>query len=166
MAFQQLWAAYKPQRPRQSYTAAPSSNNIDEAISAILGRNVGREVPLDEFERWKMQEPQWTQEQYTADGNPVQYWIQLLPKYPHLAQFAIDIMTIPASSSDCERLFSELGDLLEPKRRALGSELLAALQLVRSWVRAGYKSTVCSEAKLSDKELLDDYNILEWDSQL
>ncbi|KAF7444119.1 hypothetical protein PtrM4_036520 [Pyrenophora tritici-repentis] len=48
-------------------------------------------------------------------------------------------MTIPASSSDCERLFSELGDLLEPKRRALGSELLAALQLVRSWVRAGYK---------------------------
>ncbi|EFQ89716.1 hypothetical protein PTT_13915 [Pyrenophora teres f. teres 0-1] len=97
VAFQQLWAAYKPQRLRQSYTAAPSSNNIDEAISAILGRNVGREAPLDEFERWKMQEPQWTQqscqqatssfdeqldllvgnsgtqEQYTADSNPVQY---------------------------------------------------------------------------------------------
>ncbi|KAI0569426.1 hypothetical protein Alg130_11650 [Pyrenophora tritici-repentis] len=51
VAFQQLWAAYKPQRPRQSYTAATSSNNIDEAISAILGRNVGREAPLDEFER-------------------------------------------------------------------------------------------------------------------
>lgn len=164
VAFQQLWAAYKPHRPRQSYTAALSSNSIDEAISAILGRNVGQEAPLDEFERWKMQEPQWTQEQYTADGNPVQYWIQLLPKYPHLAQFAIDIMTIPASSSDCERLFSELGDLLEPKRRALGSELLAALQLVRSWVRAGFKPTIYSEAKLSDKELLDDYNILEWDS--
>ena len=78
-----------------------------------------------------------------------------------MAQFAIDIMTIPASSSDCERLFSELGDLLEPKRRALGSELLAALQLVRSWVRAGFEPTIYSEAKLSDKELLDDYNILE-----
>ncbi|RAQ98639.1 HAT domain-containing protein [Stemphylium lycopersici] len=134
VAFQQLWAAYKPHRPRQSYTAALSSNNIDEAISAILGRNVGQEAPLDEFERWKMQEPQWTQDQYTADGNPVQYWIRLLPKYPHLAQFAIDIMTIPASSSDCERLSSELGDLLEPNRRALGSELLAALQFMRSWL--------------------------------
>ncbi|KAI0568087.1 hypothetical protein Alg130_12334, partial [Pyrenophora tritici-repentis] len=32
----------------------------------------------------------------------------------------------------------ELGDLLEPRRRALGSELLAALQLVRSWRRAGF----------------------------
>jgi hypothetical protein len=104
------------------------------------------------------------QEQYTADGNPVQYWIQLLPKYPHLAQFAIYIMTIPASSSDCEHLFSKLGNLLEPKLRALGSELLTALQLVRSWVRAGYKPTIYSKAKLSDKELLDEYNILEWDS--
>ncbi|KAI1522449.1 Dimer-Tnp-hAT domain containing protein, partial [Pyrenophora tritici-repentis] len=75
---------------------------------------------LDASPAYYAAEPQWTQEQYTADGNPVQYWIQLLPKYPHLAQFAIDIMTIPASSSDCKRLFSELGDLLEPKRRALG----------------------------------------------
>ncbi|KAI1685630.1 Dimer-Tnp-hAT dimerization containing protein [Pyrenophora tritici-repentis] len=158
-SFQQLWAAYKPQRARQRYTTAPSSNNIDEAIIAILSRNNDREAPLDEFERWKTQEPQWTQEQYNADGNPVQYWIQLLPKYPHLAQFAIDIMTIPASSSDCERLFSELGDLLEPKRRALGSELLAALQLVRSWVRAGYKPYNCSEAKLSDEQLSDYHDI-------
>ncbi|KAG9375705.1 hypothetical protein A1F94_013761 [Pyrenophora tritici-repentis] len=164
-SFQQLWAAYKPQRARQRYTTAPSSNNIDEAIIAILSRNNDREAPLDEFERWKTQEPQWTQEQYNADGNPVQYWIQLLPKYPHLAQFAIDIMTIPASSSDCERLFSELGDLLEPKRRALGSELLAALQLVRSWVRAGYKPYNCSEAKLSDEQLVGDYNRLEWNTE-
>lgn len=103
-AFRQLRAAYKPQRPQQSYTIAPSSNNIDETISAILGRSAGREPPLDEFERWKTQEPQWTQERYNADGNPVKYWIRLQPKYPHLAQFAIDIMTIPASSSDCERL--------------------------------------------------------------
>ncbi|KAG9385533.1 Dimer-Tnp-hAT domain containing protein [Pyrenophora tritici-repentis] len=148
-SFQQLWAAYKPQRARQRYTTAPSSNNIDEAIIAILSRNNDREAPLDEFERWKTQEPQWTQEQYNADGNP----------------FAIDIMTIPASSSDCERLFSELGDLLEPKRRALGSELLAALQLVRSWVRAGYKPYNCSEAKLSDEQLVGDYNILEWNTE-
>jgi hypothetical protein len=53
-------------------------------------------------------------------------------KYPCLSQFAIDILTIPASSCECGRLFSELGDLLEPKRRAIGSELLAALQLIRA----------------------------------
>jgi hypothetical protein len=35
-------------------------------------------------------------------------------KYPCLSQFTIDILTIPASSYDCERLFSKLGDILEP----------------------------------------------------
>jgi hypothetical protein len=59
------------------------------------------------------------------------YWIQMRSKYPYLSRFAIDMLTILASSCDCERLFSELGDLLKPKRRAIGSELLAALQLVR-----------------------------------
>jgi hypothetical protein len=48
-------------------------------------------------------------------------------KYLHLAQFAIDVMTILALSSDCERLFSKLSDLLKPKQQALGSELLLAL---------------------------------------
>jgi hypothetical protein len=61
-------------------------------------------------------------------------------KYLCLSQFAIDMLTIPALSCDCERLFSELSDLLKPKRRAIGSELLAALQLVRSWVKAGFKT--------------------------
>ena len=100
-------------------------------------------------------------------------------KYPCLSQFAIDILTIPASSCDCERLFSELGDLLEPRRRAIGSELLAALQLIRSWVRAGFKTQFntgnsernnkgeaegeCEdEGDLTDEEIVRSYNIREW----
>jgi len=35
-------------------------------------------------------------------------------EFPRLAQFAFNILTIPATSSDCERGFSEAGDLLEP----------------------------------------------------
>jgi hypothetical protein len=68
------------------------------------------------------------------------YWIQMRLKYLCLSRFAIDMLTIPASSCDCERLFSKLGDLLKPKRRAIGSKLLAALQLVRLWVKAGFKT--------------------------
>jgi hypothetical protein len=50
-----------------------------------------------------------------------------MPKYPNLAQLALNIMTILASSCDCERMFSELGDLLKLKRRAISSELLAVI---------------------------------------
>ncbi|KAI1591535.1 hypothetical protein PtrCC142_011775, partial [Pyrenophora tritici-repentis] len=69
------------------------------------------------------------------------------------------------SSCDCERLFSELGDLLEPRRRALGSELLAALQLVRSWRRAGFDGLYNNgddEDKWSDvkdEEIVQQYDI-------
>ena len=95
-----------------------------------------------------------------------------------MSQFAIDILPIPASSCDCERLFSELGDLLEPKRRAIGSELLAALQLVRAWSKAGFDSKYTGaksnggdegdegdggdEGALSDEDIVRDYNIQEW----
>ncbi|KAF7441786.1 Dimer-Tnp-hAT domain containing protein [Pyrenophora tritici-repentis] len=144
--FLQLWQSYKPQRTRlrnnqfNPVTLLDPLTYLDDVIGALVRRNKAQVEAAhdDEYERWRTQEPEWTSEQYLSDGHPVKYWIQLRSKYPCLSQFAIDILTIPASSCDCERLFSELGDLLEPRRRALGSELLAALQLVRSWRRAGF----------------------------
>jgi hypothetical protein len=99
------------------------------------------------------------------EGNPVQYWMKLRPKYPNLARLALDTMTIPASSCDCERMFSELDDLLEPKRHAVGSELLAAIQLVRSWIRAGFRlPSETPEAAVTDAEIVKEYNICGWNT--
>jgi hypothetical protein len=97
-------------------------------------------------------------------GNPVQYWMKLRPKYPNLARLALDIMTIPASSCDCERMFSELGDLLKLKMRAIGAELLAAIQLVRSWIKAGFKLPTFEnpEAGSTDAEIVQECGICGW----
>jgi hypothetical protein len=62
----------------------------------------------------------WTKKQY-SNGNNVRYWMDLAPKHPDLSRLAIDTLTIPAFSSEYERLFSELGDLLEPRRRKIGA---------------------------------------------
>lgn len=170
--FQRLWQTYKPQRVRpqlQSHRTTIASG-IDDVIGAFTRRNNTRDEAAhdDEYERWRTQEPEWSREQYLGDGHPVVYWIQMRSKYPCLSQFAIDILTIPASSCECERLFSELGDLLEPKRRAIGSELLAALQLIRSWTRAGFKTQYDNSVEgnnsddVSDEEIVQDYNIHEW----
>jgi hypothetical protein len=108
-------------------------------------------------------------ETYHGDGNAVLYWIAIRPKYPQLSKFAIDILTIPASSCECERLFSELGDLLEPKRRAINSELLAAFQLIRAWTRAGYNYRNGGDDNgsdgynnIDDEELTREYGIHNW----
>jgi hypothetical protein len=87
---------------------------------------------LDEYERWNACEPR-VERGSDAVKNPIKYWLGLRDRYPRLSQLAIDVMSIPASSCDCERMFSELGDLLEPRRRAISPELLAAIQCVRRW---------------------------------
>jgi hypothetical protein len=43
--------------------------------------------------------------------DPIQYWIGLREQYPNLSRLALDVLSIPASSCECERMFSELGDL-------------------------------------------------------
>ncbi|KAG9384238.1 Dimer-Tnp-hAT domain containing protein [Pyrenophora tritici-repentis] len=162
--FQQLWAEYKPVLPLILRPRAPQASSINKVIGAFVNAGNDNEgVSLDEFERWKKHEPKWTAEQYIEEGNPVQYWMKLRPKYPNLARLALDVMTIPASSSDCERMFSELGDLLEPKRRAIGSQLLAAIQLVRGWVGAGFELPTgeTPEAAVTDDDIAREYGICD-----
>jgi hypothetical protein len=76
---------------------------------------------------WRTTELKWSKQQFESSNSVVKYWQDLQPRYPNLSRLAIDILTIPASSCECERMFSELGDLLAPRRRKIGSQLLAAL---------------------------------------
>jgi hypothetical protein len=98
-------------------------------MSQEVGARSGAEV-LDEYDHWRQFEPCWQREYYEdkKSNSPVKYWQQLQSRYPNLSRLAIDVLTIPASSSDCERMLTDLGDLLEPKRRNISAELLAALK--------------------------------------
>ena len=166
-----MWRSYKKAPPSPPPQPA-RTGAIDDVIEALTARrNCARSGNSDEYDRWREEEPSWSTATYHADGNAVQYWMTMAPKYPQLSRFAIDILAIPASSCECERLFSELGDLLEPKRRAIGSELLAALQLVRSWTRAGYTYDDAGRSddddgggagNIDDDQLAREYSIQNW----
>jgi hypothetical protein len=116
----------------------------------------------DEFERWKRCEP------CAAKGsehaiNPIKYWVELRDRYPNLSELALDVLSIPASSCECERVFSELGDLLEPCRRGISPELLAAIQCNRRWRRAGIGSDDEVDEKAVTEEQLDTkYGMATW----
>ncbi|KAI0569282.1 Dimer-Tnp-hAT domain containing protein, partial [Pyrenophora tritici-repentis] len=123
--FQELWRSYKKAPPSPPPQPA-RTGAIDDVIEALTARrNCARRDGGDEYDRWLEEEPSWSTATYHNDGNAVRYWMTIAPKYPQLSRFAIDILTIPASSCECERLFSELGDLLEPKRRAISSDVTA-----------------------------------------
>jgi hypothetical protein len=111
-ASRQLWPLYKPVAALKPRSRPSTSSDIDDTIDALVSHNKGSsELNLDEYEQWRKYKPIWTKMQY-KNGNVVRYWIDLAPKYPNLSRLTIDILTIPPSSCECERLFSELGDLL------------------------------------------------------
>jgi hypothetical protein len=48
------------------------------------------------------------------------------------------MLSILGSSGECERLFSELSDLLKPRWRNISPQLLAAIQCDQQWIREGF----------------------------
>jgi hypothetical protein len=53
-------------------------------------------------------------------------------------------------------------NLLKPKRRAIGSQLLADTQMVRSWVRAGFNlPDENAESELIKEDIAGRYNVGE-----
>ena len=91
----------------------------------------------DEYTHWKSELA--LDEESELGKNPIAYWLTKEGQYPLLAKFALNILAIPASSADCERMFSELGDLLEVRQLCMLPDLLSALQAIRSWKRLGLK---------------------------
>ena len=120
---------------------------------------------MDEYERWKACEPKASKGSYAA-VHPVKYWVGLRDRYPNLSQMAIDVLSIPASSCECERMFSELGDLLEPRRRQISPQLLAAIQCVRRWHRAGFdQGGNAAVATITDADIDAIYRLCDWDHE-
>ncbi|PZD22238.1 Dimer-Tnp-hAT domain containing protein, partial [Pyrenophora tritici-repentis] len=116
-SFRALWAQYDT-LPRAVRPLRVISNDMDEAIDALINPSSSDEASAaeDEYTRWKRSEPAAERGTEYAN-NPIKYWVAVRDRYPSLSKLALDVLSIPASSCDCERMFSELGDLLEPRRR-------------------------------------------------
>jgi len=159
-----LWAKYNTssrviQRPKVL------SNDMDHAIDSLIDPTAAADYGAaeDEYDRWRRSEPRAEKGTEHAN-NPIKYWIGLRDRYPSLSKLALDVLSIPASSCECERMFSELGDLLEPRRRAIQPQLLAAIQCVRRWQKAGLgDGRVAMKEAMSDEEMELLYGVSCWD---
>ena len=69
--------------------------------------------------------------------NPLEYWKGMKHKYPILFRMAMDIFSIPAMSSECEREFSSAGDVVTSDRNRLDDKTIESLELQKSWLNKG-----------------------------
>jgi hypothetical protein len=147
--FNVLWAGYNA-TPKPRVRPQQATGDLDDAIDSLCNpASAPTDRDEDEYIRWKRCEPVAEKDSASA-LDPIQYWIGLEDRYPNLSQLALDVLSIPASSCECERMFSEL---------------LAAIQCVRRWRRAFQNNTVVgiTETELvTDEELELLFNISHW----
>jgi len=88
----------------------------------------------DEYDRWLSSADAENDPLVT---NPFQYWWQRRKDYPRLSRMALDLLSIPPMSAECERLFSTTGQMVSPLRTRLEASTIGITQTLRSWVRNG-----------------------------
>jgi hypothetical protein len=72
-----------------------------------------------------------------VDKSPIPYWVAKKNIWPELAAVALDIYSVPAMSDEPERIFSQTGRILAPRRRSLRSKSMEQLMCMKSWLKQG-----------------------------
>jgi hAT family C-terminal dimerisation region len=67
----------------------------------------------------------------------LEYWKAREAEWPHLASMAFDFLSIPAMSSECERVFSSCGKQTTPESSRLSGSMLWHSECLKNWQRRG-----------------------------
>jgi hypothetical protein len=109
----------------------PRSPDAHET-SFNMGRLYGDETSADELEKWISSPP------FELQGGETlgQYWMRLRKQKStnKIARMAIDMLGIPAMSSDCERVFSQAKLMITGQRHRLKPDIIEASQCLRAWL--------------------------------
>lgn len=122
-----LWDAYKPAEP----VLPPRRDAADTTNEFLSWRNKYLQPVLvtDEYERYCKSERAY------GFSTALSWWLEETQQkvFPNLSKMALDILSIPAMSAEPERLFSGSKITITDRRNRLGSDLIEALECLKSW---------------------------------
>ena len=73
----------------------------------------------------------------TREGGAINWWCDERNVYPELRQMALDLLAIPATSAEVERVFSSAKQLLTPRRNRMKEDTIEMLELMKYWWQRG-----------------------------
>jgi hypothetical protein len=68
---------------------------------------------------------------HSSDFSLATWWRDC--KYRTIRQYAFDIISTPATSSECERVFSSAKRLITPSRNKMNDDLIEAMECLKAW---------------------------------
>ena len=83
-------------------------------------------IEQDEYETYISSRP-------VACDHPLEWWRANQSIYPKLAQMAFDLLSIPAMSAECERVFSQAKLALGQQQNRMTEDTLEAIQCLKNW---------------------------------
>jgi hypothetical protein len=123
-------------------TPRKEPSNFDQWVQRARQTNI-RDESDDEYEQY-IKTDHFSNQQ-PGDANPrsqiksvdlCAFWARYERCYPSLARMAFDILSIPAMSAECERVFSSAKLLITDRRGRLKEDIIEASECSRSWIEA------------------------------
>jgi len=87
------------------------------------------EALIDEYKEYNRTKP-------APAPNALHWWRDHAQKWPNMAQMAFDLLSIPAISAECERVFSQTKLLITGQRNRLGDRVIEAVECFKHWYKA------------------------------
>jgi hypothetical protein len=141
-AVQKLWEDYRNlpvtlDTMEQSSALTKKTTELDDFMSSIR-RFSTQPSPSS----WPLRDEyaEWVGAPDPGDcliDNPIQYWLIRRRQYPRLSRMAIDLFSIPAMSSEPERIFSLAGQMVTAHRSRLQADIVGAAQCISAWEKSG-----------------------------
>ena len=122
------------ERDYRQNTQEPLRYNPQSRLDAYLAnaRQPAR-TPIDEFTAYvngpRLAYTNWSEHDIFS------WWMN--SPYPQLRQWAFDVLSIPAMSAECERVFSQTRRLMTVDRNRLSTDMMEALECMKHWWDAG-----------------------------
>lgn len=124
----------QPDIPDDSLQNTPSPQNHEpDALDQFLNppgfyaRTASR-AAQDEYKDYCNQDPE-------PCKNPLEWWSLNRSRYPVLSKMALDLLSIPLMSAECERVFSSAKTLVTERRNALKDDIIEACTVLRYYYK-------------------------------
>lgn len=119
-------------RPYEQHGAAGDPQSAEEvpSLRSTMFRKRKRNVGgnnLDQYLRMPVVD---------GEEDTLEWWSKRQQTLPDLANMARDYLAIPATSTACERLFSEGRQLITDNRTRLSDESIRACQCLKNWMKS------------------------------
>lgn len=133
LSIEQLWRGYKNDEPAAQRQRSPDKVTVQ--VDEWSDDEEDAQSSIDQLAQYYAEPPH--DRSLPVDKSPIPYWVAKKNVWPELAAMALDIYSVPAMSDEPERIFSQTGHILAPRRRSLTSKSMEQLMCMKSWLKQG-----------------------------